>query len=392
MDGPAKFSARSLEWGDPGSLAFSIPAPTAAADPMQSPRIDGERQHPCNGSCPGAAEVPAGTPGPNATGMESEVILLEANEDTRFYVTVDVLGVTLTGLLDSGSTRTIVNAVGLRKLQAAGLEIHYLENKSIRVANAQLSAIQGEVIVPFRVGRSVRVMTVLVVPELTNVLLLGMDFWRRFQLRVDFLKGMCEVGTVLVQEESAEESDPDTDSVLTSKQREELEEILETYRPLLDKEELGCAKGVVHHIDTGEAPPSKQTYNSLNPKMLAEAHKELDWRLEQGLVEPSDSPWCSPLLMLRKPNNGGWRWVVDLRKVNEKIKRPNAHQIPKINGSLMAVNRPTIISTLDIKDAYMQIRLDDESKPKTAFYVPGRGLYYQSQRYCPTKGANRAAI
>ena len=324
--------------------------------------------------------------------MESEVILLEAKEDTRWYVTVDVLGVTLTGLLDSGSTRTIVNAVGLRKLQAAGLEIHHLEDKSIRVANAKLSAIQGEVIVPFRVGRSVRVMTVLVVPELTSVLLLGMDFWRRFQLRVDFLKGMCEVGTVLVQEESAEESDPDTDSVLTSKQREELEEILETYRPLLDKEELGCAKGVVHHIDTGEAPPSKQTYNSLNPKMLAEAHKELDWRLEQGLVEPSDSPWCSPLLMLRKPNNGGWRWVVDLRKVNEKIKRPNAHQIPKINGSLMAVNRPTIISTLDIKDAYMQIRLDDESKPKTAFYVPGRGLYYQSQRYCPTKGANRAAI
>ena len=104
---------------------------------------------------------------------------------------------------------------------------------------------------------------------------------------------------------------------------------------------------------------------------MAEAHKELDRRLAEGIVEPSDSLWCSPLLMLRKKDEG-YRWVVDLRKVNMKIKRPNANHL--LDGSLMTVNRPTIISTIDIKDAYLQISLDEESKPKTAFYVPGRGL------------------
>jgi len=255
------------------------------------------------------------------------------------------------------------------------LKMKKREDQCIRVANSQLSNVQGEVVVPFRVGRTVRVVTVLVVSELSHSLILGMDFWKRFQLRIDFLKKSCEVGAVSVpEEEIVGKEDLDSDCVLTPKQKEELDDIIETYRPLLDKEKLGCAKGVFHHIDTGDATPSKHSYNSLNPRMLEVAHRELDERLKQGIVEPSDSPWCSPLLMLKKPTEG-WRWVVDLRKLNEKIQRPNAHQLPKINGSLMTVNRPTIISSIDIRDAYCQIPLDEESKPKTAFYVPGRGLF-----------------
>jgi len=159
-------------------------------------------------------------------------------------------------------------------------------------------------------------MTVLCVPDLTSSLLLGVDFWRRFHLRPDIVEETCEVNAVTHRGTNQEEDEEGSDSILNREQLAELAEIIEEYRPLLDKGKIGCAKGVLHHINTGNASPIKQSYNSLNPKLLVEAHKELDRRLAENIVEPSDSPWCSPLLMLKKPD-GEWHWVVDFRKLRK---------------------------------------------------------------------------
>lgn len=269
----------------------------------------------------------------------------------------------------------------MRILEAAGLSCHAPTRfRYIVVANNGMSAIAGELSVPFKVGGITKVVNVLYVPDLNTTLILGIDFWRRYHLRPDFLNNTCEVGEIgLVPieergEEAEEEKKEDEDSVLDSKQKEELEDILEEFRPLLDTGELGCLKGVVHHIDTGDEPPCKQKYTSLNPRKLAEAHRELDERLKLGIVEPSESPYSSPLLMIPKKDTG-WRWVVDFRKLNEAIKRPNAHPLPKIDPMLWNVRGGTIFSSIDIKDAYLQIPLSDDSKAKTAFTVPGRGLF-----------------
>jgi len=85
-------------------------------------------------------------------------------------------------------------------------------------------------------------------------LLLGIDFWRRFNLRIDFIHKTCEVSAV----EPIEEDPTDTtlgDSILTGEQQKELEKLLAEYRPKLEPDHLGCARGVKHHINTGDAPP-----------------------------------------------------------------------------------------------------------------------------------------
>jgi len=92
--------------------------------------------------------------------------------------------------------------------------------------------------------------------------------------------------------------------------------------------------------------------------------------------------------MLPKPE-GWYRWVVDLRGVNKDIQEPNANQLPKVNDFLMTTHGAAIISFLDIKDTCMQIELDDLSKPKTAFYVPGRGLYQFKRMPAGLKDAAR---
>lgn len=164
---------------------------------------------------------------------------------------MDVLGLPLSGLLDSGAVRTVVGRRGWQILKAAGLILHAPRHyRYIVVANSGTAVILGEVSVPFKVGDITRIVDVLYVPELNTPLILGIDFWRRYHLRPDFVSNTCEVGEIAIvrAEESGDESEEekveqDDDSVLNPKQKDELDEILTEFGPILDTGKLGCLKG-----------------------------------------------------------------------------------------------------------------------------------------------------
>jgi hypothetical protein len=65
-------------------------------------------------------------------------------------------------------------------------------------------------------------------------------------------------------------------------------------------------------IDTGEALPIKQRPYWWSPYMLAEVNKEIDRMLENNVISPSDSPWSSPILLVKK-SSGEYRLCFDGR-------------------------------------------------------------------------------
>ncbi|MBW0543452.1 hypothetical protein O181_083167, partial [Austropuccinia psidii MF-1] len=92
-----------------------------------------------------------------------------------------------------------------------------------------------------------------------------------------------------------------------------------------------------------------------------------------GVVEPSTSPYRSSILLVKKPD-GSYRWVVDFRNLN-KVSKPDAYPMPKVNDILDSLRDAKYLSSLDLKSAYFQIPLTEDSKEKTAFTIPGRGLF-----------------
>lgn len=97
---------------------------------------------------------------------------------------------------------------------------------------------------------------------------------------------------------------------------------------------------------------------------------ELDRMQQLGVIEPSQSPWSSPMVLIRK-DSGKDRLCLDSRKLNEvTVKDP----LPIINGLLSRLGDTHFISSIDLKDAFWQIELDEESRMKTAFTVSGRPL------------------
>ena len=150
-------------------------------------------------------------------------------------------------------------------------------------------------------------------------------------------------------------------------QRQKLEELLEQNGDLFAKSDcdLGTTDLVKVKIDTGDHPPIKQNPYRLPFSQRKVVEEQIDEMLKAGIIEPSRSPWASPIVMVKK-KDGTQRFCVDLRKVN-KVAKSYSHPLPRIDDLLASLGGSQYFTCLDLKSGYWQIAMDEESKEKTAF-------------------------
>ncbi|UYV60343.1 K02A2.6-like [Cordylochernes scorpioides] len=129
---------------------------------------------------------------------------------------------------------------------------------------------------------------------------------------------------------------------------------------------------VKHCIVTGDHAPIKQRPYRVSPKERSIIQTEVDKMLKQGIIEPSDSPWSSPVVLVKK-KDGTWRFCVDYRRLN-KITRKDVYPLPRIDDTLDSLRGASIFSTMDLKSGYWQIEVDEADREKTAFVTPD-GLF-----------------
>uniref|UniRef100_A0A9J7WVP0 ribonuclease H n=1 Tax=Cyprinus carpio carpio TaxID=630221 RepID=A0A9J7WVP0_CYPCA len=90
--------------------------------------------------------------------------------------------------------------------------------------------------------------------------------------------------------------------------------------------------------------------------------------LKLGVIEPSRSPWSSPIVMVPKPDCT-LRFCNDFRRLNE-VSEFDGYPMPRVDELLERLGRARFISTLDLTKGYWQVPLTETAKPKTAFSTP----------------------
>ena len=140
----------------------------------------------------------------------------------------------------------------------------------------------------------------------------------------------------------------------------------------LEEGERGETNLVEMTIDTGDAPAKKQPPRRMPFAVRQEVAHQLKDMQEKGVIQPSSSPWASPIVLVRK-KDGSLRFCIDYRGLNS-VTKADTFPLPRIDDLLDQLGKSKYFSTVDMASGYWQIPVHRNSREKTAF-TTHRGLF-----------------
>jgi hypothetical protein len=134
-------------------------------------------------------------------------------------------------------------------------------------------------------------------------------------------------------------------------------------------------RGVGHTIalEPGSRPVHRAMYR-LSPAERVEVKSTVEALLSKGLIEPTSSPFGSPILFVAK-KDGSLRMVIDYRALNRLTIR-NRTPLPRIDDLFDRVQGATVFTSSDLTSGYHQILITDD-RAKTVFLTPSGSYQFK---------------
>ena len=166
-----------------------------------------------------------------------------------------------------------------------------------------------------------------------------------------------------------EASRPSVEHLSNQRQRE----LLQVVPGGLFREEPGRTTLIHHNIKLTSPGPIRQTSLRAPARLIPALKQEVQSMLEMGVIVPSRSEWCSPVVLVPK-KDGGLRFCVDFRKLNA-ISAFDPYPMPRVDELVERLGKAQYLSTLDLCKGYWQVPLTPEAQELTAFRAP-TGLFH----------------
>ena len=129
---------------------------------------------------------------------------------------------------------------------------------------------------------------------------------------------------------------------------------------------------IFHDVDIGDSMPIKQHPYRMSPVKKECLKEEIQYLLENDFIEPSNSEWSSPCILVPKPD-GTYRLCTDYRKVNG-VTKTDSFPIPRIDDCIDKIGKAKYVTKFDLLKGFWQIPLTDNAKEASAFVTPD-GLF-----------------
>ncbi|GFW09580.1 retrovirus-related Pol polyprotein from transposon 412 [Trichonephila clavipes] len=182
---------------------------------------------------------------------------------------------------------------------------------------------------------------------------------------------VCKSSSLLLSN-SPQQLTPDLleNAELSPEQKSSAERLFQEFEDVFSRNssDIGHTTVTQHRIDTADHPPIKQ-----HPRRLPFAKQEevgtlLREMQENDIIEPSSSPWASPIVLVRK-KDGSTRFCVDYRKLNDVTKK-DSYPLPRIDDTLDTLSGHKWFSNLDLKSGYWQVEIHPEDRKNSIHFRP----------------------
>ena len=150
-------------------------------------------------------------------------------------------------------------------------------------------------------------------------------------------------------------------------QKDAIWKMISSYSSVLSTgaDDVGRAAVTAHTIRLHDDTPIYQRPRRFPEPVNAEIERQCHELHRQDIIEPSISPWSSPVVPVRK-KDGSIRLCVDYRRLNN-VTKPDRSPMPSLNDTVYGLHGAKYFTTLDCVQGFHQIPLSEESKECTAF-------------------------
>nr|VZI16601.1 unnamed protein product [Spirometra erinaceieuropaei] len=117
---------------------------------------------------------------------------------------------------------------------------------------------------------------------------------------------------------------------------------------------IGRCNVVQHRINTRSAPPRHLPPRRIPFHFREELDKMVENMLQQGIIQPSSSPWAAPVTLVKKKDNS-LRLCVDYRRLNTVTVR-DAFPLSRMDDLLASMAGKKFFSNLDLSSSYWKCK------------------------------------
>lgn len=159
------------------------------------------------------------------------------------------------------------------------------------------------------------------------------------------------------------------ESILTEGTKDELRKVILKYSEAFvgSNGDIGHYRGKFKHrielLDPNKIT-QKRPYR-VPPALRPEVEQQVKEMLRQKIIQPSSSPFCSPIVLVKK-RDGKWRFAVDYRELNANTRKATYH-LPLIQDIVDLIGGKNIFSTFDFQAGFHQLDMEPEHVERTAF-------------------------
>ena len=159
-------------------------------------------------------------------------------------------------------------------------------------------------------------------------------------------------------------ADVDICKELSVEQRGQVDKVLNEFADVLT-DIPGTTTFIEHDIKLNTAEPIRSKGYPIPYQSVDTVNEEVNKMLELGVIEPSNAPFSSPIVLIRK-KDGSIRFCIDFRQVN-KATVFDAEPMPNIEQIFSKLSKAKYFSKIDLSKGYWQVPLTEQAKDMTSF-------------------------